>query len=318
MLDRSIIRAALGSTIVDTNFIGLGEKYRGKVRDCYDRGVERILITSDRLSAFDRFITSIPFKGAVLQRLAISGFRGIDHIVRHHVIAEIDPNIIVAHRCNVVPIEIVVRGYLAGSAWRAYARGEAVSGIRFENGLKEFSKLPSPVLTPSTKAPIGEHDEPISAEEVVGRGLVSARLWSEIEEVALALFQAGSERAQERGLILVDTKYEFGLRDNALMVIDEIHTLDCSRFWMASSYEERIRRGDPPEMFDKETIRRWLMDRGYMGEGELPNISDTTRIEIAEHYLNSCELITGEPLELSWQVDPIERMSAALRAASYI
>jgi phosphoribosylaminoimidazole-succinocarboxamide synthase len=272
----------------------LGARYEGKVRDCYANGERTYLITTDRLSCFDRVVTTIPFKGEVLTALAVNWFKKTSDIIDNHIIDLPDPNVMVVKPVEILPIEVVVRGYLAGSAWRDYAAGRAVSGIDLPKGLNQYQKLPKDLLTPSTKAPSGTHDEPISEEEIIGRGIVPNKLWQEIRNVALALFKRGSEIAGHQGLILVDTKYEFGLSAGRLILADEIHTLDSSRYWVGSSYQQRVASGEAPEMLDKEPVRQWLLSQGFKGDGPIPHFSDEKRVEIAAHYIFSFERVTGE------------------------
>lgn len=274
-------------------------KYEGKVRECFILGERRILIATDRLSAFDRVLSSIPFKGQVLNSLASYWFKQTADIVANHVIEEPHPNVLIAREVEMLPVEVVVRGYLAGSAWRDYEKGRDISGIMLAPGFKKSGKLAQPIITPSTKAEKGLHDEPISTEQIIRSGLVEEGLWKEVSAVALKLFARGTELAERRGLILVDTKYEFGLARTSsgareLVIADEIHTADSSRYWLASTYQERFSRGEDPEMLDKEFVRRWLMERGYMGEGEPPVMDDAFRVEVAERYMKLYELISGQ------------------------
>jgi phosphoribosylaminoimidazole-succinocarboxamide synthase len=294
----SILQQQLPHTLRETNFRQLGEKYQGKVRDVYRRGDRLVLITTDRLSAFDRVLTTIPFKGEVLNRLAAFWFEKTKHLVRNHVIDIPDPNVTVAERCEPFPIEFVVRGYLTGSLWRDYQKGAHTAyGIEFEKNLKKDQKFSKPIITPSTKAAQGEHDEPISEEEILGKGLMNKGDWRRASEATLALFAEGQKWALSRGLILVDTKYEFGKSGDEIVLIDEIHTPDSSRYWIASEYEGRYQRGEEQKMLDKENIRQWLIkERGFSGHGEAPEIPDAVRVDLAEKYLAAYEQITGEPL----------------------
>jgi len=279
----------------DTNFPWLGERYAGKVRDSYSRDGKRFLIATDRLSAFDRIITTVPLKGQVLTQLAKFWFDRFAGTVRHHVLAVPDPCVMVAREVSIVPVEVVVRGFLAGSAWRDYSAGRPVSGVRLPEGLREFDELSEPIITPSTKEPLGNHDIPIAETEIISRGLASASVWEQIRSTALELFTTASKELRARGLLFVDTKYEFGLLDGQVILADEIHTLDSSRFWVSSSYEESRSSNRAPEMLDKEPIRRWLMERGFKGDGELPVIDDDYRAELMGHYTRSFERITGTP-----------------------
>jgi phosphoribosylaminoimidazole-succinocarboxamide synthase len=194
----------------------------------------------------------------------------------------------------VLPVEVVVRQFIAGSAWRDYAEGKPVSGVKLPPGIQPHQRLPKPIITPSTKAAAGSHDQPISETEILERGLVSEALWREICDVSLRLFAAGSEEVSKRGLLLVDTKYEFGVVDGVLTLVDEIHTLDSSRYWKEATYTERFERGVVPEMLDKEPTRQWLLEQGFKGDGEIPMFSDEHRVSIARHYISSFELISGK------------------------
>jgi phosphoribosylaminoimidazole-succinocarboxamide synthase len=283
----------LNLTLDQTNFSTLGARYQGKVRDTYSKDGRRYLIATDRLSCFDRVVTTVPFKGEVLTKLAANWFKLTSDIIENHVIDLPDPNVMLVKDCEIVPIEVIVRGYLAGSAWRDYQAGREISGVRLPSGLTAYSKLPKIILTPSTKAPIGSHDMPISEDEIVSSGKVDKSLWQQIREAALSLFALGEEVSLTQGLILVDTKYEFGLLNGKLILADEIHTLDSSRFWLKSSYVERISGGLAPEMLDKEPTRQWLLAQGFKGDGEIPHFTDEHRISIAKHYISAFEKITG-------------------------
>ena len=308
----SEIRAQLPHVLDKTEFDFLGERYEGKVRDNYTVGDHRFIVASDRISAFDRLITTVPFKGQVLTQIATQWFKDTSDISDNHLIDCPDPNVVVVRNCEVLPVEIIIRGYLAGSAWRDYSAGNPVSGITLPAGLSEFQRLERPVLTPSTKAEQGEHDLPISEKEIVGSGLVDQKLWDEVRDVAFALFTRGQQQASEHGLILVDTKYEFGLCSGKLILVDEIHTLDSSRYWREATYADRLAAGEAPEMLDKEPIRRWLMAQGYKGDGELPPINDDYRVKVARLYVDSVVEITGTPF-VSAVGDTKLRVEQALR-----
>jgi phosphoribosylaminoimidazole-succinocarboxamide synthase len=284
------------------------KKYEGKVRDCYTVGDKRILITSDRLSAFDVVLTSVPFKGQMLSQMAAYWFDLTKDIVHNHLIAQPHPNVMITQEVEILPVEIIVRGYLTGSAWRDYQSGNPISGITLPKGLKKSHRFETPLITPSTKAEKGSHDMPISSEEIVNSGLVDQAVWNKACEVALKLFDFGTKKASENGLILVDTKYEMGLlkKDGAveLILADEIHTPDSSRYWISSSYQQRYESGEDPEMLDKEFVRRWLIEQGYMGEGTPPEFTNEFRVQIAEKYMQVFEQITGKPFTA--QVGPQE------------
>jgi len=305
---KSVLPEALEGTLFDW----LGDRYPGKVRDSYVHGSRRVLVATDRLSAFDRIITTVPYKGQVLTQLATFWFERCSSIVRHHVVAVPDPCVMIGEEVSIVPIEVVVRGYLAGSAWRDYVQGRPISGVALPNGLREFEALPHPIITPSTKEASGKHDEPISEADIVKRGIVSAQLWEEIRETALELFAFASAELRDRGLLFVDTKYEFGVLDGKLILADEIHTIDSSRFWVADTYDASLRVGAAPEMLDKEPIRRWLMDQGFRGDGVLPVVPDDYRLQLAQHYAKSFKRITGKDF-VPDSSPPRERIERNLR-----
>jgi len=295
MIDR--IHGALNSTFdklddVDNRW---GDKLiNGKVREIVDLGDSLVLTTSDRISAFDRILSTIPFKGEVLNRLSLYWFKNTQDIINNHIISQVSPRSIHVKKCQVLPVEVIVRGYLTGSSWRDYQNGRDISGITLPKGMKMDQKFESPLITPSTKAEQGDHDEPISCEDIVSKGLVDSKLWAEVEDKALKLFARGSKLASERGLILVDTKYEFGILDGELIIVDEIHTPDSSRFWYKDSYQEAFEKGENQRKVDKEFLRQWLMDQGFMGDGVPPKITSQMRINIALKYIEAFELITGE------------------------
>jgi phosphoribosylaminoimidazole-succinocarboxamide synthase len=286
---------------LDQTFGGLAEKDLpkgtkmtvGKVRDIVDAGEELLIVTSDRISAFDRVLTTIPCKGQVLNGMSNYWFDETESIVANHIKQKLTPRTVVVSRCEVLPVEVVVRGYLTGSAWRDYEAGKAVSGIELPSGMRFNQRFEQPLLTPSTKAERGSHDEPVSSEEVVKRGLVDGDLWSEVERTARELFEHGTKLAAERGLILVDTKYEFGLLDGSLVLVDEVHTPDSSRYWFADTYQGLFDAGGKQRKIDKEYLRQWLMDQGFMGDGTPPDIPPEIRVDVAERYIQSYELITG-------------------------
>jgi phosphoribosylaminoimidazole-succinocarboxamide synthase len=298
--------------LIHTDFAWLGERYEGKVRDSYRRGARRVLIATDRLSAFDRIVSSVPGKGQVLTMMARYWFEKTAAIATNHLEAVPDPCVMVGREVSILPIEVIVRGFLAGSAWRDYSAGRDISGVRLPAGLREFDQLAEPIVTPCTKAPMGEHDQPLSERELIRRGLVSEALWDEARETALRLFNFGAREVRGRGLLFADTKYEFGVLDGKLVIADEMHTLDSSRFWVERSYDERRSRGEPPEMLDKEPIRRWLMDRGFSGEGDIPLVDDNYRLELRKHYAKSAELITGESFTFD-DSEPLARIEGNLK-----
>lgn len=305
MVSRTQLQDQLPHCLSSISLEGLGPKIEGKVRDCYVIGDTRILIASDRLSAFDVVLTTIPFKGQLLTQLALHWFRLTEHIVKNHIIDTPHPNVMVTREVQILPIEVIVRGYLTGSAWRDYEAGNAISGVVLPPGMTRFERFETPIITPSTKAERGHHDTPIASAEIVRQGIIEARLWEQVQEVALALFAFGSQEARKQGLILVDTKYEFGLLpDGTLLIADEIHTPDCSRYWMQSSYSDRVANGQDPDMLDKEFVRRHLIQLGWMGEGTPPVLADAFRVETAEKYIQSYQAVTGTSFEAN--VGPVE------------
>jgi phosphoribosylaminoimidazole-succinocarboxamide synthase len=296
----------------ETNYSWLGDVYRGKVRDSYVAGDTRVLIATDRLSAFDRVISTVPGKGQVLTRMAAYWFGRTKEIISNHLIGIPDPNVMVVKDVSIVPVEVIVRGYLAGSAWRDYEAGRLVSGHRLAPGMSQFEQFPTPLVTPCTKEAVGQHDMPISESELLARGLVSREHWEDIRATALKLFELGSREVASRGLLFADTKYEFGLLDGKVVLADEIHTLDSSRFWVKDSYEQSLSKGEPPEMLDKEPIRRWLIERGFMGEGQPPEIEKDYRLALRDHYVKSAERITGEACVLD-DSEPVARIARNVR-----
>ncbi|MEX0599119.1 MAG: phosphoribosylaminoimidazolesuccinocarboxamide synthase [Rhodothermales bacterium] len=316
MTSTDILEQHLDRTIDATDFDEFGKRYRGKVRDTYRREDVLILVTTDRISAFDHVLRQqIPFKGQVLNQTAAYFLEKSRDIAPNHLIAVPDPNVTVAVRCEPVPVEFVVRGYLAGHAWREYRDGRRqVSGVALPGGLKESSRLPAPILTPATKADEG-HDEDISGEEIVERGILSRDEFDELESISLRLFDRGTRMSAERGLLLVDTKYEFGRRsDGAFVVIDEVHTPDSSRFYYADGYEERLRNDEPQQQLSKEFVREWLMDHDFQGkEGQtLPDLPDSFRVEVARRYVELYEAVTGREFVPETHPDPKQRIREAL------
>jgi phosphoribosylaminoimidazole-succinocarboxamide synthase len=301
MVDRSVLQGSLPYCLSSTDFPGLGHKYEGKVRDNYSRGDRRYIVVTDRISAFDRVLGEVPFKGQVLNRLAAWWFRQTAQTAPNHMVGVPDPNVLECIECKPVLVEMVVRAYATGttstSLWTHYERGVRLfCGHRLPEGLKKHQKLPEPIITPTTKAPKGEHDVSGSREEILATGQVSAKDFDEAAGVAMALFRLGQTMCAARGLILVDTKYEFGRTpEGKLVVIDEIHTPDSSRFWKAATYEGRFRAGEDPEPLDKDFVRRWYIGQGYKGDGDAPPMPDDVRVGAAERYIAAYEQITGEP-----------------------
>ena len=264
-----------------------GEHYRGKVRDLFIGDKEIIMVTTDRLSAFDVVLTSVPCKGAILNGITLAAFEATADICKNHIIDSPHPNVMRVRKAEPISAEIIVRRYITGSLWRDYQAGKAgVYGIEFPNDLKRDQRFETPIITPSTKAAVGEHDLPISREGLVAEGHVEKELLDQACDIAVKLFERGEELAAKQGLILVDTKYEFGMIDGELAVIDEIHTADSSRYWVADEYEARYAAGESQLMLDKENIRQWLLSQGYKGEGEPPAIPGDVRVDLAEKYVD--------------------------------
>lgn len=300
MLNTNDIAAQIKFCLNGTDFPSLGSKYEGKVRDNYSKDGHRIIIVSDRLSAFDKIITMIPFKGQVLNQMAKFWFSKTGDIVGNHVIEFPDPNVVVAKECAALPVEMVVRGYLTGvtstSAWYHYERGDRnFCGNVLPDGMVKNQKFEKPILTPSTKAEHGAHDESVSREEILKRSVISEDDFDYMADVSMKLYQRGVEIAAKQGIILVDTKYEFG-RDSEgnIILIDEIHTPDSSRFWYQDEYESRLASGEEQKKIDKEYLREWLAAKGFLGEGEVPQIPEDVKVETARRYIEAYELITGE------------------------
>jgi phosphoribosylaminoimidazole-succinocarboxamide synthase len=300
MISDSQLRAQLPHTLRQADLPELGELYRGKVRDNYSRGDRIVMITTDRVSAFDHVLGTIPFKGEVLSRLTLFWFDKVKDVAPTHLLESPDPSVMVVKRAKALPVEIIIRGHITGSLWRDYQSGKAAAyGIDWPTGLKKDQAFAEPIITPSTKAEYGKHDEPISEADIVARGLVAPEVWREAVAIARRLFAVGQQWARSRGLILVDTKYEMGIGpDGRLTVIDEIHTPDSSRYWVEGSYAERFARGDEPEMLDKENIRQWLIkEHGFSGQGKPPPLTDDVRVMLASKYIDVYERLTGERFE---------------------
>jgi len=312
MSDPSALAARLDLVLDDATIAELPNHYRGKVRDNYDLpDGRRIIIATDRLSAFDRNIAAIPCKGQVLTQTARFWFDRTADLCPNHVIEYPDPNVLVCRRLDIMPVEIVVRDYLAGttatSIWSMYKSGRRdVYGLRLPDGMRENQKLPQTIITPTTKAGDGEHDAPITPDEIVASGLLSAPRWQEVSRRALALFARGREIAASRGLILVDTKYEFGLdRDGDILLADEIHTPDSSRYWFGETYPRRFAAGEPPDSFDKDVLRRWVAARCDPYRDPIPAIPARVIGEAAAVYISAFERLTGESFRVPPKGEPI-------------
>ncbi|MET0385092.1 MAG: phosphoribosylaminoimidazolesuccinocarboxamide synthase [Polyangiales bacterium] len=318
-MDLTTLRQGLSLTLDKSSLEFLGTKYQGKVRDNYSApDGRRFIVVTDRISAFDRVLGTLPFKGQVLNSLAAWWFEETKNVVPNHVIGIPDPNVMECVECEPLKVEMIVRAYLTGvsstAILTAYKKGvRNFCGNPLPEGLEDHAPLPKPILTPTTKAPQGEHDENVSREEIIGRGLITAEHFDAAAAYAMALFQHGTKVCAARGLILVDTKYEFGLtKDGRIVVIDEIHTPDSSRFWFTKSYEERRRAGQSPESFDKEYLRRWLSEQGYRGDGPIPAIPDEVRLESARRYIEACDTIRGTAFVPNLEA-PTERLTKNMK-----
>lgn len=283
----------------DYNFPKQKSVYHGKVRDVYNINDELlVMIVSDRISAFDVVLPKgIPYKGQILNQIAAKFLDATADIVPNWKLASPDPMVTAGVACEGYPVEMIVRGYLCGSAWRAYQKGvRSICGVPIPDGMKENQKFPTPIITPTTKAEQGLHDEDITKEEILSKGLVSPEEYALLEKYTLALFQRGSEIAAQRGLILVDTKYEFGRRDGKIYLIDEIHTPDSSRYFYAEGYQELFEKGEPQKQLSKEFVREWLMANGFQGQTgqQVPEMTEEIVNSISERYIELFENITGE------------------------
>lgn len=319
-LDPEILKRGLSLTLERTQLDFLGRRFEGKVRDNYmTADGRRIIVVTDRISAFDRVLGTLPFKGQVLNGLAAYWFEQTRAVVPNHVLGVPDPNAMECVECAPLPVEMVMRAYLTGvsstSILTAYQKGEReFCGHRLPDGLSPHQRLPEPILTPTTKAGHGAHDQNASREEIIARDALSAEDFDRAAAYAHELFALGQRLCEERGLILVDTKYEFGkTKDGQIVLIDEIHTPDSSRFWFKQSYEQRMQAGETPESFDKEYVRRWLVAQGFRGDGPIPAIPDEIRLEAARRYIEACETVQGKPFTVDLD-PPGERVERNLRA----
>jgi phosphoribosylaminoimidazole-succinocarboxamide synthase len=293
--------------------------YRGKVREVYTIGSEHlVMIASDRISAFDVILPKqIPFKGQVLNQIAVKNLNATRDIVDNWLIESPHPNVCVGYRCEPIKIEMVVRGYLSGHAWRTYkSGGRSLCGVSLPEGMKEHQKFPKPIITPSTKADEG-HDEDISAEEIIKTGLASKALWEELSTIALALFERGTQLAAKQGLILVDTKYEFGLRKGKIMLMDEIHTPDSSRYFYADTYQALQQEGKAQRQLSKEFVREWLMDNGFQGKDgqQVPEMTPEIVSMITNRYIELYEKLMGEPFHKNVESVQLHMIENAIKSA---
>jgi phosphoribosylaminoimidazole-succinocarboxamide synthase len=302
MPNRALIKANLKNTLTETDLKGFNRIYRGKVRDTYEKNGKSVFITTDRQSAFDRILASVPFKGAVLNQTSAFWFEKTKDIVPNHLIAVPDPNVSIVRKVTILPIEVVVRGYITGttdtSAWVNYSKGERVlCGVRLPDGMKKNQKFDKPILTPTTKK--ASHDEKISREEIISQGIVPEDKWKKIEEYTLRIFERGQKLAAEKGFILVDTKYEFGEDEKGdIILADEVHTPDSSRYWIAGTYEKKFAANEEPDSFDKEFLRLWFVNHcDPYNDKVLPDAPDDLVEELSFRYIDIYEKLTGKKFE---------------------
>ncbi|MFA5750722.1 MAG: phosphoribosylaminoimidazolesuccinocarboxamide synthase [Candidatus Paceibacterota bacterium] len=312
-MNKELIEKHINDVIKETNFSELGEKKTGKVRDVYSNNGKLILIATDRHSSFDRNIAYIPFKGEILNQISVFWFKNTSDIIKNHLISIPDPNVLIAKKCSPIPIECVVRGYITGvtdtSLWTHYKNGKRNFGnFVLPEGLRKNQKLPEPLFTPTTKS--DEHDRPITPKEIVSEGILSRETTDLIEKISKELFVRGQEIALSHGLILVDTKYEFGFdENNNLTLIDEIHTPDSSRYWKADSYEKLFTEEKEPEYFDKEFLRLWFKENCDPYHDEtLPKAPDELVVELSRRYIEIYEMITGSIFDHDFSLPAIERI----------
>ncbi len=323
MISEQQLRELLPQALEETH-LPLPGKGTGKVRDWYDLSErKRLLITTDRLSAFDRILARVPYKGQVLNQLTNWWFEQTKTIIPNHLLAEPDPNAAVVEVVQPFLVEVIVRGYITGvtttALWYRYSLGEReIYGYRFPEGLRKNSPLPEPIITPTTKGVAGAHDERLTCAEVVEKGLLDANTWEQVQAASLAIFKHGQEVAARAGLILVDTKYEFGrTADGRVVLIDEVHTPDSSRFWKADTYESRLAAGEEPENFDKEFVRLAYAEKGYRGDGEIPPMPADLWVAASQRYIAIYEMLTGQSFQPGeYPVEP--RLLANLRAAGLL
>jgi phosphoribosylaminoimidazole-succinocarboxamide synthase len=298
-IDITLLRDMCERTLASTDLVGLGAREEGKVRDSYVRDGRRAIVCTDRVSAFDVVLGTIPLKGQVLNQTAAFWFAKTRDVAPNHLIEVPDPQVSVVRECRLLPVEFVMRGYLTGSTstsiWTNYEKGvREYCGHRLPEGLTKHARLPEPLLTPTTKAAMGKHDELTSRAEILKSGAVSEERYAEAERMTASLFLAGTEWAASQGLILVDTKYELGIDpEGSLVVIDEIHTPDSSRYWYRDTYHQALSQGRDPQALDKEYVRRWLVEQGWRGDGAPPALPDEVRCEAARRYIEAYERIAA-------------------------
>jgi phosphoribosylaminoimidazole-succinocarboxamide synthase len=318
MATKDPIAELLDKTLWQTELPGLPAPQRGKVRDIYDLSDRLLLVTTDRISAFDVVLGTIPCKGQVLCSIASHWFQKTADLVPNHLIDVPDPCAMLVKKLKPLPVEVVMRRYLTGSLWREYKSGNRnIYGLELPDGMKQDQRFEEPILTPTTKAEMGQHDLPLTPQEIMDQGLVEQDLWREVQKAGRALFSRGEEEARSRDLILVDTKYEFGLDGDRLVVMDEIHTPDSSRYWELSEYQSRYEQEQSQHMLDKENIRQWLLERGFSGEGQPPDLTEDVRVFLAKRYLELHKRLTGAAPELPTG-DPGRRLYDNLKQAGII
>lgn len=320
-IDRKDLEAVCAQTLAETHFEGLGTRIEGKVRDSYvdppSGKRERTLVVTDRVSCFDVVVGTIPLKGQILNQMAAFWFEQTRDLVPNHLLAVPDPSVSVVKECKTLPVEFVMRGYLTGatstSIWTAYERGEReYCGHRLPDGLQRHEKLAAPLLTPTTKAEHGDHDELSSRAALLESGTISEAHYDGAHQIAQRLFAEGQRYAEKQGLILVDTKYEMGLdEDGEIIVIDEIHTPDSSRYWRSETYEAALSKGESPKAIDKEYVRLWLGEQGYKGDGPPPILPNEIRVEAAVRYISAFEQVSGRPFVPNFE-DPTDRIQRNL------
>lgn len=299
MISKSQIIENIPFALKSVNLPQFGKKHQGKVRDSYALDSKRIIVTTDRQSAFDRVLGFIPFKGQVLTKLSEFWFKQTSDIIPNHLLSVPDPNVMVVKNCQVIPIEMVIRGYITGvtdtSIWGSYEKGERIIyGIKFPEGLQKNQKLPESVITPTTKAE-ERHDERLTEKEILQKRIVSPKIWKQMKKAALDLFERGQKICDKAGIILVDTKYEFGLDvKGELILVDEIHTPDSSRYWIKKTYKKRFSSGEEPESYDKEVLRIWFKEHGYTGKGKIPKMPPSFIAKMSMLYMGIYEKITGK------------------------
>lgn len=300
MISQNELLKLIPQALDETN-LPLAGKQSGKVRDWYDfPNGQRLIVTTDRLSAFDRILARVPYKGQVLNQLSAWWFEQTKEIIPNHLISIPDPNAAIVQKVNPIQVEVIVRGYITGvtstALWHRYSLGERnIYGYDFPDGLRKNQKLPEPIITPTTKGGETGHDERLTCAEVVQKGILDEKIWNQVQTAALAIFKRGQELAAKAELILVDTKYEFGLTDDGqVMLIDEVHTPDSSRFWRANAYQKLFDEGKEPENFDKEFIRIAYADKGYRGDGEIPSMPDDLWTSASRRYIAIYEMLTGK------------------------